>query len=115
MRRRDQWVASIVLSGVMVVPIGALAMPAPQDDREHQRHEQEEGERRAYDPYYRDYHAWNAQEDEAYRRWLEERHESYTDYWQLNQERQREYWKWRHKQEKRNRHHEHEEHEHEQK
>ena len=29
MRRRDQWVASIVLSGVMVVPIGALAMPAP--------------------------------------------------------------------------------------
>ena len=39
MRRRDQWVASIVLSGVMVVPIGALAMPAPQDDREHQRHE----------------------------------------------------------------------------
>ncbi len=94
--------ASFILSGAMLVPLGALARTMPQDDLE--RHEQEEREHRVYDPDRRDYHNWDQREDEAYRHWLEERHEAYVDYNHLNRKRQREYWKWRHE------HEEHEDH-----
>jgi hypothetical protein len=103
MRREHNYVASFFLSAALIAPVGALAVPMPQD--EHERHEQEEREHRVYDPANRDYHNWDAREDEAYRRWLEEKHETYVDYDRLNHKRQEEYWKWRHK------HAEHEEHE----
>ncbi len=111
MRRRDQWIASLFVSGALMAPLGAMAMPRPQDDRE--RHEQEEHQRRAYDQEYRDYHNWDNREDRMYREWLAERNYNYVDYDQLRPEDQRDYWRWRHKQEKRERHEEHEEHEHE--
>ena len=104
MRREHKYAASFFLSAAMMVPVGALAMPMPQDD--HERHEQEEREHRVYDPAYKDYHNWDAREDEAYHRWLEEKREAYVDYDRLDHKRQEEYWKWRHK------HAEHEEHEH---
>jgi hypothetical protein len=82
----------------------ALAMRPPQD--EHKSHEQEERKHRVYDPVRRDYHNWDARESEAYHKWLEDKHEAYTDYDRLDRKRQEEYWKWGH------RHEEHEEHEH---
>lgn len=97
MRRGKQCVASIFLSAALMAPIGAMAMPAAQDD--HERHEQEEREHRVYDPYRKDYHNWDQQEDQMYRRWLDERHESYVDYGRLGKKRQRDYWKWRHEHE----------------
>ena len=110
MRSENKCVASWFLSVALMAPIGALAMPAPQDERDHDRHEQEERSR-VYDPDHRDYHNWDQREDEAYRHWLEERREAYRQYVQLNSREQREYWKWRHKHAE---HEEHEEHEHEQ-
>ena len=104
MRRNNQRLASILLSAALMAPIGALAVTAPQDD--HERHEQEEREHRVYDPYHKDYHNWDRREDDAYRHWLDGRHEGYVDYDRLNRKRQREYWRWRHE------HEEHEEHEH---
>ena len=92
------------LSAAIASPIASFALPAPQDD--HERHEQEERERRVYDPDYKDYHNWDRREDDTYRRWLDERHDSYVDYDKLDHKRQHEYWKWRHE------HQEHEEHEH---
>ena len=106
MRRRDQVLASLFVSAALMAPIGAMAMPRPQDDRE--RHEQEEREHRdrVYDRDHRDYHSWDRREDEAYRHWLDGRHQAYVEYNRLNRKRQREYWKWRHE------HQEHEEREH---
>jgi len=104
MRRSNKLLTSVVLSSALLAPIGAMAMPRPQDD--HERHEQEEREHRVYDPYHKEYHNWNQKEDEAYRHWLEDRHEAYVDYQHLDRKKQREYWKWRHE------HEEHEEHEH---
>jgi hypothetical protein len=104
MDHKKQVFASLLLSGALLVPIGALAKTMPQDD--HERHEQEEREHRVYDPYHKDYHAWDRAEDDAYRHWLEMKHEAYVDYNRLDRKRQREYWKWRHE------HQEHEEHEH---
>lgn len=51
---------------------------------------------RVYDPYYSDYHYWNAHEDRTYHMWLAERHYEYREFNRLNQEEQREYWTWRH-------------------
>lgn len=105
MNHKKQVFASLLLSGALLLPIGGLAKTMPQDD--HERHEQEERERRehrVYDPYHKDYHNWNQQEDETYRHWLDERHDAYVDYNRLDRRRQREYWKWRHE------HEEHEDH-----
>src|SRR5215813_12602184 len=78
MRFEHKYVASFCLSAALLVPMGVLAMRAPQD--EHERHEQEEREHRIYDPVHRDYHNWDARETEAYHRWLEEKHEAYREY-----------------------------------
>src|SRR4051794_22598603 len=106
MRRRNQCLASMFLSAALMAPLGALAMPAPQDDRDHERHEREEREHRYYDPQYRDYHNWDQREDETYRQWLTNQNSGYVEYNRLEARRQREYWKWRHQQEKRERHEE---------
>ena len=104
MRRRNQCWTSAFLSAALMVPLGALAIGPPQDD--HERHEQEERERRVYDPVHKDYHNWDVKEDEVYRHWLETKHQAYVEYEKLDQKRREEYWKWRHE------HEEHEEHDH---
>jgi hypothetical protein len=104
MHRGNKYVASLFVSAALLAPMGAFALP--QDDREHERHEERERERRVYDPYHKDYHNWDNREDQVYRRWLDERHESYVDYERLKRKQQRDYWNWRHS------HQEHEEHEH---
>jgi hypothetical protein len=38
MRRESQWIASLFVSAALVAPLGAMALPRPQDD--HERHEQ---------------------------------------------------------------------------
>jgi hypothetical protein len=54
------------------------------------------GRVRVYDEYHSDWHRWNHDEDLAYRRYLDERHESYRDYNHLNKDEQKDYWNWRH-------------------
>jgi len=43
-----------------------------------------------------DFHEWNAHEDEAYRRYLHERHMKYREFRKLNRHQQDAYWEWRH-------------------
>jgi hypothetical protein len=95
MRSGYKNLAALCLSAALTSPIAALAMPRPQDD--HERHEQEEREHRVYDADHRDYHNWDAREDEAYRRWLQEKHETYVTFERLDNKRQEDYWRWRHK------------------
>ena len=51
---------------------------------------------RVYDSYHNDYHHWDDREDHAYRRYLDEKHESYRDFKKLDSDKQRDYWNWRH-------------------
>ena len=104
MHRGNKLLASLFMSAALAVPTAANAVARPQDDRDHERHEQ--AERRVYDREHRDYHAWNDREDGTYRRWLEERHEAYHDFNRLKRREQRDYWNWRHS------HEQNEEHEH---
>ena len=54
-------------------------------------------EKRYYDPYKRDYHEWNENENRAWRHWREEeRHRKYIEWQRANRREQREYWRWRH-------------------
>ena len=56
---------------------------------------------RIYDPYRRDYHAWDEREELAYREYLGERHRSYLTYRRQRLAEQRAYWRWRHEREER--------------
>ncbi len=61
----------------------------PQSDRDDQG--------RIYDPYRRDYHNWDANEQNYYNQWARNRHYEGRDYGQLTARQQRQYWQWRHK------------------
>ena len=56
---------------------------------------------RTYDPYRRDYHAWNWREQRAYRAYLAERHRAYVRYERQRLAQRRAYWRWRHEREER--------------
>jgi hypothetical protein len=97
MRRGNRYLASTFVSCVLMVPIGALATPVPQDPQE--RHEQEEQQRRVYDEETHKYRMWDRAEDDAYRHWLETKHRTYVEYEKLDGKTKHEYWKWRHEHE----------------
>jgi hypothetical protein len=59
---------------------------------------------RVYDPYRRDSHNWDRQEERRYRAYLAERHRSYRAYQRQKRAHQRDYWRWRHEREERFRH-----------
>jgi hypothetical protein len=50
-----------------------------------------------YDADHKDYHVWNAQEEQAYRRFLEEKKIAYHDWSKASQRERQEYWDWRHR------------------
>jgi hypothetical protein len=80
------------LGAPLVVPTGARAA------------EPHEGSRivvRVYDPYRRDYHAWDRDEERAYRSYLAERHRSYLTYQRQRLAERRAYWRWRHERDER--------------
>lgn len=54
------------------------------------------GRARIYDDYHSDWHRWDHNEDIAYRRYWNDRHERYRDYNKLNKDEQKNYWNWRH-------------------
>jgi hypothetical protein len=56
---------------------------------------------RIFDPYRRDYHAWDVREERAYRAYLAERHRSYITYERQRLAQRRAYWRWRHEREER--------------
>ena len=86
-----KFMGALLLSGVLMSP---MVMRADDHDRDHDR---DRVRIRVYDPYRRDYHEWNENEDRAYRHWLEaERHREYRDWKHMSKREQREYMRWRH-------------------
>jgi hypothetical protein len=97
MRRENRYVASLFLSAALMSPIALHAIVTPQDD--HEKHEQEEQNRKVMDEQTHQYRAWDKVEDDTYRHWLEGKHRTYVDYEKLDAKTKREYWKWRHEHE----------------
>jgi hypothetical protein len=90
MRRNFRFCSSLLLSAALLAP---LAMRA--QDRDHDRDDRNQ---RVYDRAHHDYHAWNSDEDDAYRRWYGQTYNGreYKHYRKLNKKQQEAYWKWRH-------------------
>ena len=76
-----RFVVGLVFSASLLAP---MALPAE--------------EHRYYDRERRDWHAWNENENRAYRHWLmeERREQRYREYRRLKANEQRAYWRWRH-------------------
>jgi len=51
-----------------------------------------------YDPYYGDYHTWDATEVSFYSQWETQTHRSHVDYNKRSDADKKEYWTWRHNQ-----------------
>lgn len=84
MSRGSQVLSSLLLGGALVFSVAGLAC------ENHHSY-------RVYDPYYTDYHVWNHDEDDYYRRWASEtHHDPHRDFRNLPQGEQKDYWTWRH-------------------
>jgi hypothetical protein len=94
--RKLQIVGSMILIGALGVPVVGLAQDQDRDrdrdrsvqtDRDHDRdrarlpQSDRDEQGRIYDPYRRDYHAWDANEQRYYGQWANAHH--YRDYNQL--------------------------------
>ena len=77
--------STLLLAAAMVSSLGAIACGGG-----HHYY-------RVYDPYYTDYHRWDADEEVYYRRWADESHrDAHRDFRKLRPEEQKDYWTWRH-------------------
>ena len=101
-RRYRFIVNSLVLTTVLAVPVILTASKPQENDRQEERRRNNERQRernnRIYDRDHRDYHNWNDNEDQYYRRYLGERHRDYRPFTQQRRREQRDYWNWRHSQ-----------------
>ena len=98
----------VFISAALMVPglLTASAFARAQDDKTRdekvekadkaqKKADKEERKVRVYDAKHKEYHDWTNEEDRAYRRYLEEKHDEYIDYQKLKAEQQAQYWEWR--------------------
>src|SRR5436309_9373465 len=92
----------IALSACLVGPALVGAQDRDHQDRDHQdRDRQDRGQNnqqsvRYEDRAHKDFHEWNPDEDQAYRRYLQEHHRKYHEFSKAKKSEQSDYWKWRH-------------------
>ena len=80
--------STALLSTALMAPV-ALAPTAL-------RAEGQQASRSYHDKQHNDEHAWNRQEDKAYRIYAKQSHRKYADFSRLKEEDQQSYWNWRH-------------------
>ena len=82
---------------LLTIPLGvALLAPGYSFAQYHDRDDRYEHSHRYYDPYYRDYHEWNENENRAWHRYREYRHRRYIEWERARERERRAYWRWRH-------------------
>jgi hypothetical protein len=81
-----------MLTAALVVPVVAGAQERDRQDRR----EGDQQTRRYEDKAHNDSHEWNNNEDQAYRRYLQENHKKYHDFDKAKRTEQDNYWNWRH-------------------
>jgi hypothetical protein len=93
-----QFLGGLTLSVLLIAPVAVRAQG-------HEGTNQQEHDRMYQDRSHRDSHAWNADEDRAYRQYLQERRMRYHEFTRANQREQEDYWRWRHEHMDRDRDH----------
>jgi hypothetical protein len=84
--------SSLLLAGALLAPVATFAQ-----DRDHDRDDRNKNVR-VYDPYHKDYHNWNSDENNSYRQWYTQTYNgrTYRPYQKLRKKDQQAYWKYRH-------------------
>lgn len=77
--------------GVVLLGV-ALSMPIAVQAQDHQ----DSQTKRYYDSKHKDYHEWNANEDQMYHQWLKDNHKKDHDWSKASKREQNDYWNWRH-------------------
>ena len=85
----------LLLSGALITPAALMAFQQSEQSTTTTTTTTTETHR-YYDSTYKEYHNWDANEDRAYRMYLEENHRTYADFPKTKTTEQTEYWKWRH-------------------
>jgi hypothetical protein len=70
----------------------ALLLPSAAFSQDRDHHDNRYEDRARHDT-----HEWNERENEAYRRYIQERHMHYREFQRLNRKQQEAYWEWRHR------------------
>jgi len=71
MNHLKKYLGSLFLVAALAAPVTIMAVPAPQDDREHKR---------VYDKEHKDYHNWDDNENRAWGPFLTENHRESHEY-----------------------------------
>ncbi len=99
MHRGYRLLSSLLLTATLAVPVALMAAASPQDDRNQENKNQEnrqgENNKRYYDKGHKEYHSWDSNEANSYKRYQTEHHQK-NDFAQLNTKQQSAYWNWRH-------------------
>jgi hypothetical protein len=82
-----RYLSSLLLAAALAAPLAIMAAPAPQ---------RVGVQLRVYDRSHKDYHNWDDREEGSYRRYLDERHQTYRVYPKQHRKDQQQYWNWRH-------------------
>jgi hypothetical protein len=87
MRSKHEFIASLLLTAALAVPVVVMAVPGPQEASVQVR---------VYDKNHKDYHNWDDNENRAWGTFLVENHRDHHEYSKSNKKEQSEYWNWRH-------------------
>jgi hypothetical protein len=85
MHRTRGFISSIILTAAFSAPVVIAAAPAGQ-----------EVQVKVYDKEHKDYHNWDAHENDAWLRFQDENHWKHHDYAKAEKKQQEAYWNWRH-------------------
>ena len=82
-----RFLLAALLGVALMAPIATGPTALKADDDRPKRYQDKE---------HKDEHEWNAREDRAYQKWLEEKRHAKREFAKLKAKEQKEYWKWRH-------------------
>ena len=85
---------TLFLAGALIVPAALMAFP--QESERSTTTTTTTETQRYYDSGTKEYHNWDANEDRAYRMYLQEQHRDYREFPKATTQEQTQYWKWRH-------------------
>jgi hypothetical protein len=88
--------SALALAATLSAPGVTWALPQRGEGPAPSTTERHEDVRQFHDTYRNDEHAWDAQEEQRYREYLNEHHMRFREFSRLNAKQQRAYWVWRH-------------------
>jgi hypothetical protein len=86
---RFRFLSFLIVTAAVLLPVSTRAAVGPQGTKA-------TVQVRVYDRSHKDYHVWDDQEDQTYRKYLSDNHQTYRPIAKLNSKQQSTYWNFRH-------------------